>query len=84
MFKFHLQVPEIEDYWKTSWNSSIPFFGNLMPRDRFLEIFWLLHISHPDPSHPEKKIDKIRALLELLLAKFQHYFYPSQNSLQMR
>ena len=55
-----------------------------MPRDRFLEIFWLLHISHPDPSHPEKKIDKIRALLELLLAKFQHYFYPSQNSLQMR
>ena len=75
MFKFHLQVPEIEDYWKTSWNSSIPFFGNLMPRDRFLEIFWLLHISHPDPSHPEKKIDKIRALLELL-AKFQNYFFP--------
>ena len=79
MFTFYLQVPEIEDYWKTSWNSSIPFFGNLMPRDRFLEIFWLLHISHPDPSHPEKMIDKICALLELLLAKFQHYFYPSQK-----
>ena len=50
-----------------------------MPRNRLQEIFWLLHISHPDPSHPEKKIDKIRLLLNLLLAKFQGYFYPSQN-----
>ena len=35
----------------------IPFFGNLMPRDRFQEIFRLLHISHPDPSHPDEKIN---------------------------
>ena len=49
-----------------------------MPRDRFQEIFWLLHISHPDPSCPEKKIDKIRLLLDLL-SKFQGYFYPSEN-----
>ena len=41
--------------------------------------FWLLHISHPDLSRPEKKIDKIRLLLNLLLAKFQGYFYPCQN-----
>ena len=50
-----------------------------MPRDRFQEIFWLLHISHPDPSRPEKKIDKIRLLLNLLLTKFQGCFYPSEN-----
>ena len=71
-------MPEIEAYWKTSWTSNIPFFGILMPRDCFQEIFWLLHISHPDPSHPEK-IDKILLLLNLLLSKFQGYFYPSQN-----
>ena len=68
----YMQVPEIEAYWKTSWICRIPFFGNLMPRDRFQEIFWLLHVSHPDPSTPEKKIDKIRMLLDLLLTKFQH------------
>jgi len=49
-----------------------------MPRDRFQEIFLLLHISYPDPSRPEK-IDKILLLLNLLLSKFQGYFYPSQN-----
>ena len=26
-------------YWKTSWTSRIPFFGSLMPRDCFQEIF---------------------------------------------
>ena len=71
-------MPEIEAYWKTSWAANIPFFGIVMPRDRFQEIFWLLHISHPDPSRPEKKIDKIRLLLDLL-SKFQGYFYPSEN-----
>ena len=50
-----------------------------MPRDRFQEIFWLLHVSHPDPATTEKKINKISILLELLLTKFQHYFYPFQD-----
>ena len=50
-----------------------------MPRDRFQEIFWLLHVSHPDPSRPEKKIDKIGILLNLLLTKFQENFYPSRD-----
>jgi len=35
--------------------------------------------SNPDPSHPEKKINKILLLLNLLLSEFQGYFYPSQN-----
>ena len=69
-----MQVPEIEAYWKTSWTSRIPFFGSLMPRDRFQEIFWLLHVSHPDPAAPVKKIDKIHMLLDVLLTKFQHHF----------
>lgn len=50
-----------------------------MPRDRFQEIFWLLHVSQPDPSRPEKKIDKIGILLNLLLTKFQENFYPSRD-----
>ncbi len=73
------QVPQIEAYWKTSWISTIPFFGHLMPRERFLEIFWLLHISHPDPSRPQRKMDKIRLLFDHLLAKFQDHFYPYRD-----
>ena len=38
-----VKVPEIKDYWKTSWESHIPFFSRVMPRDRFGLIFWMLH-----------------------------------------
>lgn len=69
----------IESYWKTSWVSEVPFFRMLMPRDRFQEIFWMLHVSHSDPCRPAKKIDKIKQLLQLLLPKFREHYYPTEN-----
>ena len=50
-----------------------------MSRDRFQEIFWLLHISHADPSRPEKKLDKTRLLFSHLFTKFQAHFYPYRD-----
>ena len=57
----------------------LPFFRQLMPRNRFQEIFWLLHVSHADPSLPTRKIDKIKQLLELLVPKFREHYYPSEK-----
>ena len=74
-----MKLPDVEAYWKTSWVSEIPFFRKLIPRNRFQEIFWLLHVSQPDPSLPAKKIDKVKQLLELLLPKFREHYYPSKN-----
>lgn len=73
-----IRAPEIEDYWKTSWVSQIPFFARVMPRDRFELIFWLLHVSHVD-ENTTKRIDKIRLLLVSLLKTFQECYYPSTN-----
>lgn len=73
-----IQVPEIEDYWKTGRVSEIPFFRTIMPRDRFEQIFWMLHVSHSTSQHP-KKIDKVKIFLDLLIPKFQSSYYPSQN-----
>jgi len=56
-----------------------PFFRVLMPRDRFQEIFWMLHVSHSNPSLPAKKIDKIKQLLQLLIPKVREHYYPSEN-----
>ena len=28
-----IELPEIEDYWKTSWSSEVPFFTSVMRRD---------------------------------------------------
>ena len=38
-------LPELEDYWKTSWVSEVSFLVRVMPRDRFELIFWLLHVG---------------------------------------
>ena len=58
-----VHVPEIEDYWKTCWISEIGFFGRVMPRDQFEQIFWMLHVSHSSIPAQPKKIDKVKTFL---------------------
>lgn len=53
-----IQLPEIEDYWKTSWTSEIPFYGRVMSRDRFEQIFWMLHVSHSTTPAQNVAVDE--------------------------
>ena len=72
--------PELEDYWwRTSWTCAISFFGRVLPRNRFEQIFWMLHVSHSEPHQPVHKIDKVRVILEPLIAKFQASYHPGRN-----
>ena len=73
-----INLPSIEDYWKTTWITEIPFFSRVMPRDRFELIFWMLHVSH-STSHPPKRIDKVGMLLQMLLSKFRASYTPKRN-----
>ena len=43
-----IEVPTLEGYWSTSWECEIPFFRRVMSRDRFLQIFWMLHVGEGD------------------------------------
>ena len=45
-----------------------------MSRDRFLHIFWMLHVGDG-----QQRFDKIKLLCEALLANFQGHYYPSQS-----
>ena len=72
-----IQLPDIESYWKTSWVCEVKFFRDIMARDRFQEIFWLLHVG-PAGNTP-RKIDKIKPLLDILLPTFQSLYHPSRN-----
>ena len=74
-----IHLPELEDYWKTSWTCAISFFGRVLPRNRFEEIFWMLHVSHSEPDRPVRKIDKVRVILEPLIVKFQASYHPGHN-----
>ena len=73
-----VSVPAVEDYWKTSWISEVPFFSRVMARDRFMLIFWMLHVSHSTVS-PPKCIEKIKLFLELMLTRFQANYAPQRS-----
>ena len=72
-----IHLPDIESYWKTSWVCQVPFFRDILPRDRFQEIFWMLHAGTPGVT--ARKVDKIKPLLDILLPRFQELYRPSQN-----
>ena len=72
-----IQVPNIEAYWSTAWTSEI--FSRVLRRDRFQQLFWLLHVSHDDSDVPLARINKVKALLDLLVPNFQESYTPSQD-----
>ena len=74
-----IQVANLESYWSTNWISEIPFFGHVFSRNSFEQIFWLLHLYHEEPSQPTRRIDKVKTVLELLVANFQASYAPTRN-----
>ena len=69
-----IHCPEREGYWKTSWEIYIPFFHDVLSRNRFEEIFWMLHL--PEVTTPTHRIDKVKPFLHTLITTFQNVFYP--------
>ena len=69
-----IDVSVLESYWSTSWESEIPFFRKVMPRDRFLQIFWMLHVGEGDA-----KVDKIKKLCDALIHNFQANYTSNKN-----
>ena len=61
-----------------SWETEVPFFQRVMPRDHFELLFWLLHVSHSQ-SDQEKRIDKVGLLLESMLTRLRRRYYPGSE-----
>ena len=73
-----INLPEISDYWKLSWESNIPFFSRVMPRNRFQDIFYGLHVSHSE-AITVTKLDKLKMFLTKLVPKFRQHYSPSRH-----
>jgi hypothetical protein len=41
-----IPLPDIKESWSIQWMTRIKFFGDVMSRDRFLQIFWMLHVGN--------------------------------------
>ena len=40
-----VQLSDIKEYWSTHVTLNLPFFRSIFARDRFLQIFWMLHVG---------------------------------------
>ena len=75
-----LYKDRFEQYWRLKDNfiTVTPGFGEIMPRDRFLAIWSLLHcVNEADPQLDKTdKIYKTRPVFNYLIPKFRQYFVP--------
>uniref|UniRef100_A0A1A9ZC51 DDE_Tnp_1_7 domain-containing protein n=1 Tax=Glossina pallidipes TaxID=7398 RepID=A0A1A9ZC51_GLOPL len=45
-----MPLANLQEYWCTKFTNKIPFFSDVFTRDRFLQIFWRLHLHKNAPE----------------------------------
>ena len=71
-----VKLSDIKDYWSTHFTLNFPFFRSVFSRDRFLQIFWMLHVG--ETSSPNKR-SKIQPFLDKIIPLFQTHLQPSRE-----
>ena len=68
----------IQNYWSTDPLLSTPIFGQIITRNRYLQILRYLHFSNNEEivSHPLKKI---KPIIDFLSKKFSSTINPGKN-----
>ena len=79
-----LKLPRLEQYWSTSELFNAPDLAKLMPRQRFQNILWNLHLvdNTLSPKRSAKDFDKlfkVRGFLHNLQDNFHRYYSPFQK-----
>ena len=72
-----IQLQRAEDYWLTNVVSCIPFFRSVFSRDRFFQIFGMLHVGEIGTC--QQKQAKIQPFLDILLPIVQQNFIPGRQ-----
>ena len=80
-----LKLPKIKDYWrKINWLIHVSSFGEVMPRDRFLQLYRYLHVCNDNQQIPRGQdghdpLFKIRSFLNLISDRFRNVYKPSRD-----
>ncbi|UYV85049.1 hypothetical protein LAZ67_X004401 [Cordylochernes scorpioides] len=74
-------LPNLKDYWATDFLTTQECFPKVFNRQRFLQIFWMLHLSEPTPAYApiHTQTQKAQNYLSYLSNKFISIFKPSKN-----
>lgn len=76
------EKPEIGDYFSNNWVDYQPFFKDVFSKERFLQIFWNLHVSPPPSGRVAGTLTrsgKVRNVAAYLDKKFREYFVPQHE-----
>lgn len=74
--------PDIKDYFSQQWIDRMPFFADVMPRLRFAQIHWMLHVSPPITDSVNSVLTrgaKVSNVLKHLQCKCLQNFVPGQH-----
>lgn len=75
-----IPLKNMQDYWSKESNLHIPFFSNTFRRERFLQIFWMLHLSENVKNQTTRtRTQKVNNFLKYIESKFQTYYVPTKN-----
>ncbi|TBU06827.1 transposase IS4 [Hamiltosporidium magnivora] len=76
-----ITLANIQEYWTQNFNAKIPFFGNILRRERFLQIFWMLHLNKNNPNDKSlrARTQQVRDYLDFLDERFKEHFFTSRE-----
>lgn len=75
-----MPLANMQEYWTKRNNSKIPFFSQIFSRDRFFQIFWMLHLKkNLDDNTLRTRIQKASNFLEYINDNFSKCFIPKKN-----
>jgi hypothetical protein len=72
-----MPLPDIKDYWSSEWITQITFFGDVMSRVSFLQIFWMMHEGNDtteEINRAFKRTEIVHGVIEYIEKHFQKYF----------
>ncbi|XP_023724803.1 piggyBac transposable element-derived protein 4 isoform X1 [Cryptotermes secundus] len=70
-----IPLPDVKDYWSSEWTTQIKFFGDVMSRNRFLQIFWMMHVGNDtteESSRAIKRTKKVHGVIEHMEKQFRN------------
>ena len=71
--------PHVHTYWARDPILQSPFFGNTMPRDRFLQWLKSLHFNDNDIDDGTDRLFKLRPVIDTLAENFKTVYVPSHD-----
>jgi hypothetical protein len=72
-----MPLPDIKYYWSSEWMRQIKFFGNVMSRVRFSQIFQMMHVGDgttEESNRAIKRTKKVQWVIDYTEKQFQKYF----------